>query len=128
LFYWNVGTAGSPRFSKRWFGYNGVLDLRIPREKWRRAGRSDREVPAFFLHPAVGPVLEFLEQGGLDHGEANADAAAFADPHEAVEANAAFLRQGRRFQLTHYVLLRNGRGFCELSCHYLAKVAWSLKA
>src|ERR1035438_4116789 len=41
------------------------------------------ELPAFFFHFSVGPVLELFEKGGFDYGEADADAAFVADPHEA---------------------------------------------
>ena len=58
---------------------------------WRRpAGRRcheniaalRREFPPFFLHLSVCPVLELFEQGGFYDGEADADAAFVADPHE----------------------------------------------
>src|ERR1017187_4254701 len=41
------------------------------------------ELPAFFFHFSVGPVLELFEEGGFDYGEGDADAAFVADPHEA---------------------------------------------
>jgi hypothetical protein len=40
------------------------------------------EVPAFFFHLAVGPVLELFEERRFDHCEADADAAFLADPHK----------------------------------------------
>src|SRR6202789_1887350 len=41
------------------------------------------EVPAFFSHFLVAPMLKLLEDGGLDDGEADPDALFVADPHEA---------------------------------------------
>src|SRR5580658_228219 len=48
-----------------------------------RDGVLRREIPAFFSHFLVAPVLELLEDGGLDDGEADADPLFVADPHEA---------------------------------------------
>src|SRR6202011_5545282 len=41
------------------------------------------EFPAFVFHFAIGPMLEFFEEGGFDYGEADTDAAFVADPHQA---------------------------------------------
>src|ERR1700722_19699671 len=51
--------------------------LSIPRR------HSGGEFPAFVFHFLVGPVLEFFEQGGLYHCEADADAAFVAYPDHA---------------------------------------------
>src|SRR5580700_5270098 len=42
-----------------------------------------REIPAFFSHFLVAPVLELLEDGGLDDRETDANAFFVADPHKA---------------------------------------------
>jgi len=44
-------------------------------------GLSGGKFPAFVSHLGVGPVLELLEQGRFDDGEAQADPAVVAHPH-----------------------------------------------
>jgi hypothetical protein len=41
------------------------------------------EVPAFFPHFAIAPLLKLFKQSGFDYGKANTDAPLIAHPHDA---------------------------------------------
>jgi hypothetical protein len=59
-----------------------VSNLGVDRQKSiETLAVSGRNFPAFILHLLIGPVLQFLEQRGLDHHKAQARSSADVGPH-----------------------------------------------